>query len=65
MIIRESKFFDEYEDAQDYATQLRERGHKDVVVVLKKNREDLCRMASALARTEGAWVNWTWKRDDT
>jgi hypothetical protein len=62
---RQRKLFDDFEDAQSFAAQLREQGHKEVVVVLKKNAEDLCRMASALARTEGAWVNWTWNERPT
>jgi len=56
---RHTRFFLDPNKAREFETELRDRGCKDVVVVLKKNAEDLCRMASALARVEGANVIWT------
>lgn len=56
---RKSKFFLDPEHARAFADELRANGIKDVVVVLKKNAEDCCRMATALARVEGANVHWS------
>lgn len=57
-----SCFFPDPADAYRFEAALRADGHRDVVLVLKKNAEDAARMGSALARVEGAHVHWTMDR---
>lgn len=56
---RKTKFFLTLPEAQAFEAEMRAAGCKDIVVVLKKNAEDCARFGHALARVEGANVNWT------
>lgn len=59
--LRKTRFFLDPEEAHSFAENLRNTTLTggDVVVVLAKNKEDCARGVTALARIEGAHVNWT------
>jgi hypothetical protein len=59
MIIRKTAFFLTLDEAKAFETDLRANGHRDIVVVLAKNQEDCAKYGAALARVQGAHVNWT------
>lgn len=52
-------FFETVEAAEQFATEKRNDGAIDVLVIVKHNVEDLCRDVTSKARVEGADVAWT------